>query len=303
MKKASVIVGLMIAVLFAMTASAQVCQAGPACCPKACDKSLEQLILLKMADEFELDSYDLSEMLTGHDEYRALMGPLTAQRDEAAAELAAAVDAGASGTELTGMMEDLMDLDLDILEANQEAVRGAGQVLGAAAQAKLYLIVSDMDGAKKMLVCAITGRGAVCPKVAGTCPKAAAACAAGAPAAAAAAPVQSDEAIIMAGVALFTTKLAEQDIEGALVGVSDDFDHYEFGDKEGLLDFLQQAVDMGYLEDIEVSTEDAEVEIDGDEATVYPVDVEGAFGSVTLEFILEKIDGIWSVTSLDASGI
>ena len=63
------------------------------------------------------------------------------------------------------------------------------------------------------------------------------------------------------------------------------------------------AIATGYLDDIEIKTEDAEIKIDGNKATVYPVDIEGTFGTVTLELVGELRDGKYMLTTLDAFGI
>jgi ketosteroid isomerase-like protein len=102
-------------------------------------------------------------------------------------------------------------------------------------------------------------------------------------------------------------KLAEAlsggDLDTTMKFFSEDFSHYQFGNKQGMKDFLQQAADMGYLEDIELNTADMKVEEKDGEVTIYPVEAEGYFGSATLEFVLKQEDGEWRVISLDAQGI
>ncbi len=64
---------------------------------------------------------------------------------------------------------------------------------------------------------------------------------------------------------------------------------------------------MGYIEmyadDTEVSTEDVEFEEDGENLIIYPVDVEGPWGSATLEFVAKLEGGAWKIVGVDASGI
>ncbi len=109
-------------------------------------------------------------------------------------------------------------------------------------------------------------------------------------------------------MATFMKAVETEDLDAVMGLISEDFDFYEVGDKAALRDFLEGAVDMGYVEmyadDIEIITDDAEFEREGDEVTVYPVDVEGAFGSVTIEFVAQlEEDGVWRITGLDISGI
>lgn len=89
--------------------------------------------------------------------------------------------------------------------------------------------------------------------------------------------------------------------------ISEDFEYYQVGGKEDLREFLQGAFDMGYIEmygpDSEIITDDTEIEVDGDMATVYPVDVEGPWGSATLEFEAKLEGDTWRIIGLDISGI
>ena len=129
--------------------------------------------------------------------------------------------------------------------------------------------------------------------------------AAEAPAAeAAAAPATDDpQEACKAVINTFASSAAKEDLDGMLSVFSDSFEHYQYGDKAGIKEFLQQSADMGYLEGIEFSMEDAEFEMDGDTMSVYPVDVEGSFGSITFEYILKKEGDAWKIVEFDASGL
>ncbi len=101
----------------------------------------------------------------------------------------------------------------------------------------------------------------------------------------------------------FKAGMLAEDIDAIMAPFSESFSHYEWGDKAGARDFLSQAIDMGYLEGLEVNIENAEKKIEGDTASVYPIEISGPFGSVTLELIFTKEAGGWMITGLDASGI
>ena len=111
------------------------------------------------------------------------------------------------------------------------------------------------------------------------------------------------EEAIMERVMVFLNKLVAKDLDGSMAAVADDFEHYEFRTKAGLRAFLEDAIATGYLDDAEIQTDDTEVKIDGDKAIVYPVDVEGIFGTVTLELVGEMRDGVYMLTTIDAFGI
>ena len=79
-------------------------------------------------------------------------------------------------------------------------------------------------------------------------------------AAAPAAAEKSLDELAKEGVQAWVDNAGKGDIDGMMSWVSEDFEHYEYGDKAGLQDFLQQALDMGYLEELEASMEDTEIE-------------------------------------------
>jgi hypothetical protein len=99
----------------------------------------------------------------------------------------------------------------------------------------------------------------------------------------------------------------DSDLDGIMAGVSDDFDYYQVGDKEALRGFIQGAMDAGYIEmyidDVEVNIADAEIEQKGDEYTIYPIEITGPFGSITVEVVAVKKDGEYKVKTLDIYGI
>jgi len=278
-----------VAVLVCMFAFTMVAQAN--------DALVEKVLLLQFIEEADVSDSGMIEILQGYEEYRSMMDDLEAERAEASAALAAALESGKGGSDIMSLTRDLMELDMDILEAKQSAVSEAGSVLGSEAVGKLYMVVMDMDGAKAKLVAALSGaQAAACPcPMAGTaaCPMAAQPCAAAA----------DPEAAIMEQVMVFLNKLAAKDLDGALAAVAEDFEHYDFRTKADLRAFLDDAIAAGYLDDIEIQTEDTEVKIDGDKAVVYPIDIVGMFGTVTLELVGEMRDSQYMLTTIDAFGI
>lgn len=106
-----------------------------------------------------------------------------------------------------------------------------------------------------------------------------------------------------AGIQKFVNSASEGDIDGMMEFISEDFEHYQYGDKVGLRDFMSQAQDMGYLEGLEVDMDSMEIEEDGDVVILYPVEIMGIFGSATFEYVLRQEDGEWRVIEFDATGI
>lgn len=109
----------------------------------------------------------------------------------------------------------------------------------------------------------------------------------------------SDEELVAKVLADWKAAALAQDIDAMLVSYSEDFENYEFGDKAGLKSFLQDAADMGYLEDAAIDIEGTKTTIEGDEATLYPVEMEAAFGSATIELVLKKEGDAWLITQMD----
>ena len=111
------------------------------------------------------------------------------------------------------------------------------------------------------------------------------------------------EEAVAAKVEAFKAAMIAKNLDGMMAVFSEKFEHYEWQDKAGAKDFMSQAIDMGYLDGIEVNTEDKELKIEGSTATVYPVEISGSFGSVTLELVFTDEAGNWMITGLDASGM
>src|SRR5690606_7658241 len=72
------------------------------------------------------------------------------------------------------------------------------------------------------------------------------------------APKESPADGAMKTVAAYVKSAEDGDIDALLACFSEDFDHYELGDKAGLRKFIEGVEAEGMLEDITGSTEDAE---------------------------------------------
>jgi hypothetical protein len=104
-----------------------------------------------------------------------------------------------------------------------------------------------------------------------------------------------DSDVIAGIVADMMTALGEQDIDKMVSSYSDDFESDQGGDLAATKEFLTAAKDGGLLEGLKVDQSNMETTIEGDKASVGPVDLEGSFGAMTLEFDLEKRAGTWVV--------
>lgn len=106
----------------------------------------------------------------------------------------------------------------------------------------------------------------------------------------------SDEDAIMSIVEDAMTALAAQDIKTMVSAYADSFESDQGGGTAEMVEFLEGAQEQGFLDDIEISLDNLVITVDGTKGSAKPIDLEGAFGTLTLEFELEKIDGTWMVT-------
>jgi uncharacterized protein GlcG (DUF336 family) len=113
----------------------------------------------------------------------------------------------------------------------------------------------------------------------------------------------SPEEAVKNSVTKVKTALETLDIDLLMDQFSNDFEHPEAGDKETAKQMLQMGMEMGYADDGEVSLDDMEIEVDGDTATVYPVDLSSPAGSVAVELQYQKEPGGWKIIGLDVEGI
>jgi len=108
----------------------------------------------------------------------------------------------------------------------------------------------------------------------------------------------TDEELIAGVLSGWQQALLDQDLDALMTFYSDEYEGERGEGKEEVRDFLQGAMDQGYLDDIEVSLEDAETEMDGDTAYVGPVDLSSPVGEMALEVTLKKEDeNTWRMIS------
>lgn len=101
--------------------------------------------------------------------------------------------------------------------------------------------------------------------------------------------------------------ILDQDVDKLMTLYSDDFSHdgydYKAEGKEALREFVDYSVDEGNFNDVEISLEGADTEIEGDTAVVYPIDYATTAGAVTIELKLTKEKGGWLITDMGIEGL
>ena len=89
--------------------------------------------------------------------------------------------------------------------------------------------------------------------------------------------------------------LQAQDIDKMISFYGEGFSS-DNGDVAATKEFLDGAKEQGFLEDLEIDISELTITVDGDSAKAGPVELEGAFGTLTLSFELAVQNGTWKVT-------
>lgn len=253
--------------------------------------AMQGALLLDLAAQVGLDEAQTVKLYQGFRAAEARLEGLRAAKTAARNALEEALAANAADAAIGPLMDALRKADMELSQAKQAMALETASGLSPAQQAKIYLLLSTPPGHGNQ-----QGPGAPPPP-----PGAPAA----APAPPAPAPELSTEEQALNLVKNWVVAAKAKDLAAMIAPVSEKFTNPTYGDKAGLTAFVQQGIDMGYFDDIEVSLEDAEIEVDQatGKASIYPVDVTGTFGSVTVEFIAHQEEGVWKLIGLDISGI
>ena len=106
----------------------------------------------------------------------------------------------------------------------------------------------------------------------------------------------SDEEQVANVMKQYEEGLMTQDVDKIMILVSENF---ASAAKEDVRDFWEGFKAAGVLADVELNTDDAETEIEGEMAYVGPLFLTSAAGQLTQDFTLTKEDdGVWRVTDV-----
>ena len=110
----------------------------------------------------------------------------------------------------------------------------------------------------------------------------------------------TDEEQLTAALGQWKAATEAQDLDKMMEPYSDDYEGESGGGKEGVRQFLSGMMDEGALDDIEVDISEAEINIEGDKATVGPILYAGSWGELEMMRILKKeADGVWRVVGAE----
>ena len=111
----------------------------------------------------------------------------------------------------------------------------------------------------------------------------------------------SDEDLINATMAKWKAALVAHDMDKFMQTYSENYRNIEGGDKNSVREFVAGVIEQGYLDNLEVNLEDAQITIEGDMATVAPVELTSDAGTYVLEYNkLQKENGDWLI--VDSKG-
>ena len=97
----------------------------------------------------------------------------------------------------------------------------------------------------------------------------------------------SDDDGIKAALENWKVGMESKDIAKLGAGISDKFNHYEWGNKQQMLDFLKSQFDQGTLDGAKINAANAK-RIENGVATVYPVELVASFGTATINSSCQK---------------
>jgi len=110
----------------------------------------------------------------------------------------------------------------------------------------------------------------------------------------------TDEEQLTAALGQWKAAIEAQDLDKMMEPYSDDYEGESGEGKEGVRQFLSGLIDEGALEDIDMDISEAEINIEGDKATVGPILYAGSWGEIEMMRILKKeADGVWRVVGAE----
>ena len=117
----------------------------------------------------------------------------------------------------------------------------------------------------------------------------------------------SDEEQIRALLGQWKEAVQAADADRLMATYSENFAHdgyeYEAEDKAGLREYIEQSIDEGGFDDVELYMDDADIAIEEGTATVYPIDYTVAEGTITIELTLTKEKAGWLITDMAIEGL
>lgn len=106
---------------------------------------------------------------------------------------------------------------------------------------------------------------------------------------------KSPEEMVRMQLETWREALVAKDIDQLMTVYSENFTSDQGGSKTELRDFLQGAIDAGYLDNAEVNLDNTVVTVEGDQAIATPIELRSPMGGMALKLEFVKEDGVWLI--------
>ena len=105
----------------------------------------------------------------------------------------------------------------------------------------------------------------------------------------------SDEELISTTMAEWKAAMVTKDLDRLMATFSDNYVSSRGSGKDSMRERLAGAIERGFLDNVEIKIEDAQITLEGDEATFGPVEITSDRGTLAIEYTLKKENGTWLI--------
>lgn len=254
------------------------------------EKSLRIALVITLSEDLDLNEQQTVDLLRSFIKHNSVISSLRQQQAQLREDLLKA------GTTAGTKLDELIQVDQQLRQSEADAAQQVGASLTADQRAKVYLLLSTMDEHVESILGdrLVRERKSRASEAQVDTPV---------PAVASPTAQAGPKQAVAESLEAWAEGVKAADLDKMMAAYSETFNHYEYGNKAGVHDFLKNAIDMGYLEGIQVSVKDAEIEVKDAEATAFPVELSGNFGQGTIEFSLRNEEGVWRIVGMELSGV
>jgi len=105
----------------------------------------------------------------------------------------------------------------------------------------------------------------------------------------------SDEELISTTMAEWKAAMVAKDLDKLMATFSENYVSSRGSGKDSMRERLAGAIERGFLDNVEVNIENAQIMIEGDKATFGPVEFVADRGTMMLEYTLQNENGTWLI--------
>jgi len=107
----------------------------------------------------------------------------------------------------------------------------------------------------------------------------------------------SDEELVSTTMAEWKAAMVAKDLDKLMATFSENYLSSRGSGKDAMRERMAGAIERGFLDNVDVNIEDAQIAIEGDKATFSPVEFTSDRGTMALEYTLQKENGAWLIVS------